>query len=157
MELDRWLHGSARRTFALKMPTSPEYNSAILPLRLIMLLKSFLVVIFVSCIAISCAVAPSPPALSSLQSTFVTAYPPDRDLPVTCNFWGCIGSEGLSSFSGLQVYPYSLRNIQVSGWIWVGVFHVLTLVCFALLPSPDVSSSRQRGGGASCWVALATI
>ena len=84
-------------------------------------IKSFLVAVFVSCIAISCAVATSHPALSSLQSAFVTAYPPDRDLPVTCNFWGCTGSDGLSSLSGLQVYPYSLRNIQVSGCMWVGV------------------------------------
>ena len=72
--------------------------------------KFFRLFLFVTCIALSCA---SPPALSSLQSSFVPAYPPDRDLPVTCNFWGCTGSEGLSSLSGLQVYPYSLRNIQV--------------------------------------------
>ena len=63
------------------------------------------------CLALA---AQSPPALASLQTGLVIADPPDRDLPVTCNFWGCTGSLGLSSLSGLQVYPYSLRNIQVS-------------------------------------------
>ena len=96
------------------------YNWALIRLAMPVPMKSFLVAVFVSCIAISCAVATSHPALSSLQSAFVAAYPPDRDLPVTCNFWGCTGSEGLSSLSGLQVYPYSLRNIQVSGGMWVG-------------------------------------
>ena len=83
--------------------TVPSLHSPRLLLRLLAL------------VALACASPPTPPPLTSLETDFIPAFPLDRDLPVTCNFWGCTGSVGLSSLSALQVYPYSLRNIQVRG------------------------------------------
>jgi hypothetical protein len=101
---------------------------------------------FLNYAALLCAAPASPPDLESLQTSLVTAYPADRDLPVTCNFWGCTGSQGLSSLSGLQVYPYSLRNIQVRAYGVVCCDSSFS-VCHSYVTHPNYQTSKVLANG----------